>query len=62
MPTWYGIIQEHESGKASENPAVEGCDLVGKDFPMKARYEHGDTRMIRWDVIRAGRSKGVECR
>ena len=39
MPTWSGIIQGLESGKAGERPIVDDGDLVGVQVPVKARYE-----------------------
>ena len=39
MPTWSGIIQIIESGKAGERPADDGSDLVVVQVPVKARYE-----------------------
>ena len=39
MPTWSGIIQEREIGKAEERPAVEDDDLVVRQIPVKAQYE-----------------------
>ena len=52
MPTWSGIIQGLESGKAVERPIVDGGDQVVVQQPVKARYEqHGDTRTMRWDGV-----------
>ena len=39
MPTWSGIIQGLESGKAGERPIVDDGDLVAVQPPVKARYE-----------------------
>ena len=39
MPTWSGIIQFLEGGKAGERPAVNDGDLVVLQVPVKARYE-----------------------
>ena len=39
MPTWSGIIQDGEIGKANELPAVEDGDLVVRQIPVKAQYE-----------------------
>ena len=39
MPTWSGIIQDLESGKASERPIVDDGDVVVVQPPVKARYE-----------------------
>ena len=39
MPTWSGIIQLKETGKAGERPVVDGSDLVAGQGPVKARYE-----------------------
>ena len=39
MPTWSGIIQVGESGKAGERPVADGNDLVAGQVPVKARYE-----------------------
>ena len=39
MPTWSGIIQLMEKGKAGERPVVDGSDLVVVQVPVKARYE-----------------------
>ena len=39
MPTWSGIIQGVESGKAGERPVVDDGDLVAVQEPVKARYE-----------------------
>ena len=38
MPTWSGIIQGLESGKAVERPVVDG-DLVVEQGPVKARHK-----------------------
>ena len=51
MPTWSGIIQSLETGKAGERPVVDGGDLVVVQVPVKARYKQGDTRMMRWGVV-----------
>ena len=51
MPTWSGIIQDLESSKAGTGDGGDGGDLVVVQPPVKARYEHGDTRMIRWDGV-----------
>ena len=39
MPTWSGIIQVRESGKAGKRLVVDGGDLVARQKPVKARYE-----------------------
>ena len=39
MPTWSGIIQEGESGKASERPVDGGGDRVAVQVSVKARNE-----------------------
>ena len=39
MPTWSGIIQVLESGKASERPVVDDGDEVDVQAPVKGRYE-----------------------
>ena len=39
MPTWSGIIQVEESGKASERPVVDDGDLVAVQVSVKGRYE-----------------------
>ena len=39
MPTWSGIIQELESGKANERPVDDDGDVVAAQVPVKARYE-----------------------
>ena len=39
MPTWSGIIQGLESGKAGERPIVDDDDLVVVQVPVKTRYE-----------------------
>ena len=41
MPTWYGIIQNLESGKASEQPVVDDGDLVAVQVPVKGWYKKG---------------------
>ena len=39
MPTWSGIIQFRESGKAGERPLDDFGDEVETQGPVKARYE-----------------------
>ena len=39
MPTWSGIIQSLESGKASERPVVNDADQVAVQGSVKGRYE-----------------------
>ena len=39
MPTWFGIIQGLESGKAAERLVVDNGDLVVAQAPVKAKYE-----------------------
>ena len=39
MPTWSGIIQEREIGKAGDRPAIDDGDLVLLQVPVKVRYE-----------------------
>ena len=57
MPTWSGIIQDLESGKASKPPNVDDGDLVLEQVPVKGRF--GDIRMMGWDgVIGTCRYKG----
>ena len=47
MPTWSGIIQDGEIGKADERPAFEDGDLVVRQIPVKrGMSKHGDTRMM----------------
>ena len=46
MPTWSGIIQLLESGKAGKRPVVDSGDLVAVQGSVKTRYEHGDTKMM----------------
>ena len=49
MPTWSGIIQSLESGKASEQPVVNDGDLVAGKIPVEGGMsKHGDIRMMRW--------------
>ena len=39
MPTWSGIIQVLESGKAAERPVGDDGDLVVIQVPVKTQYE-----------------------
>ena len=39
MPTWSGIIQFLEGGKANERPVVDDDDLVAAQVPVKERYK-----------------------
>ena len=41
MPTWSGIIQGLESGKAVERPVDDDGDLVVVQVPVKARHKQG---------------------
>ena len=41
MPTWSGIIQLGESGKAVERPVVDDGDLVVEQGPVKAQHKQG---------------------
>ena len=41
MPTWCGIIQDFESGKAVEPPVDDDGDLVVFQAPVKARHKQG---------------------
>ena len=39
MPTWSGIIQGLESGKAVERRVVDDGDQVVEQVPVKARHK-----------------------